>query len=140
MNNIRIKNNIKKIEVNDDGDYITINFNDRSIPSKFYSLTEKFEEKRTEAEKKLADIIKIENENQKARALFDLDLEIHNWLSKEVDNIFGEDTCKKVFGDIVPNIYLYIEFFEQITPYFADYVNFQKELTTKYSPNRTGNV
>lgn len=140
MDSIRVSSNIKKIEVNDNGDYITLNFNDRSFPSKFYSLMDQFESKKIEVESKLTEISSITDETEKTKEMLHLDMEIHKWLSKEVDNIFGEDTCKKVFGNVIPNIFLYVDFFDQITPFFVEYVNFQKQLSSKYSPRRDGNT
>ncbi len=53
----------------------------------------------------------------------------------------GEGTCRKVFGDIVPSVDLYVDFINQLAPYFEKYgKERQKKLMQKYNPNRRGNV
>ena len=43
MDRIRISNGEKRIEVNDQGEYITLNFNDQSLLPRFFHLKENFE-------------------------------------------------------------------------------------------------
>lgn len=137
MEKIRIgQNNIKRIEVNDNGDYIVINFNDRGMINKFFGLMRDFESKKDSFLEKAKNIDGLQDENERIGRYIDLDLEVHKWLAGQIDNIFGIDTCKKVFGEgVVPSMECYAEFFIQLKPFFAEYM---KAHATKYNPNRTG--
>lgn len=146
MEKIRIGNqNIKRIEVNDNGEYIELNFNDRSFPARFYELAKKFDEYKNEFEKRYADIEKEADEvdelglSVKLRKKYELDLEIHEKIKDEVDKLFGADTCRKVFGDITPNLECYVDLFTQLTPFIEEYAKKQAE-SAKYNPNRMGNA
>ena len=56
-----------------------------------------------------------------------------------IDNLFGRDACKKVFGDIIPSAYLIADFFEQLTPIAKKYKDArQKQIAEKYSNHRKG--
>ena len=57
----------------------------------------------------------------------------------QLDNLFGEGCCKKVFGDIVPTPYIMADFFDQMTPILNKYANDrQAKIAEKYNRNRTG--
>lgn len=138
MDKIRIgRQNVKVIEVNDEGECITLNFNDRGLVSRFYSLMEEYNKRQAEMMKRAEEIDAMESESEKNKAFIELDLEIHKWLAKEVDGVFGEGTCRKVFGDIVPSVYCYTEFFEQISPFFKE---FAAAHTNKYTASRMGSA
>ena len=63
------------------------------------------------------------------------------FFKERVDGLLGEGTCRKVFGDIVPSVDLYVDFINQLAPYFEKYgKERQKKLMQKYNPNRRGNV
>ncbi len=142
MAGIRVNTGAKKIEVNDSGDYITLNFSDHSFPERFFSMLDKVQAMTAEAEPEEAAI----REQYEAgslelmRALTALDVEIHKAISAEVDGLFGPGTCRKVFGDIVPGVELYDDFFSQLMPYFEEFGKEQKQRMSKYSAARTGNV
>ena len=111
---IRVNTGAKKIEVNDDGEYIVLNFADQDFPVKFAKLVEYFE---TESPKLI----------EKAKEINELDV-------TEAERAVAEE----VFGDIVPAFYLYGEFFEQIAPFFTEYAaQRDKLLKSKYAP-KTG--
>ncbi len=141
MDKIRVgQDRVKKIEVNDEGEFIELNFNDRSFPHRFFGLIESFEKKEKEFLKKAKEIEEKEcDTKEKDRAFLELDKEIHCFLMEQVDNVFGEDTCRKVFGDIVPAVECYKDFFEALMPYFKDYAKSVSE-NTKYNAKRTGSV
>lgn len=142
MAGIRVNTAVKKIEVNDNGDYITLNFSDNSFPNRFYTMLEHIEQMAKDIEIREAEIRgKYEDDkdgfNRAAIALY---CEFHESIMNDVDALFGENTCKKVFGDIVPGIELFEEFFTQLTPYFEEYANDRAARLSRYSANRTGNV
>lgn len=142
MAGIRVNNGAKRIEVNDDGDYITLNFGDNSMPDRFYAMIDRVDKKREES---VLEAEKIEAEHQKgsdgyARATAALWCKVHEDIMTEVDGFFGLGTCKKVFGDIVPGIELYDDFFTQLMPYFEEAGKERAQRMSKYSANRTGNA
>lgn len=142
MSGIRVNNGAKKIEVNDNGDYIVLNFGDHSFPDRFFAMTDRVEELAAEAEPREKEIRERcqEGSLELVRELTALDSEIHRKISAEVDGLFGPGTCRKVFGDIVPGIELYEDFFTQLTPYFKQFGEERAQRLSKYSAARTGNV
>lgn len=144
MAGIRINSGAKRIEVNDNGDYITLNLSDNNFLDRFFSLYKNLQEmadKATEEEKEIkkkhaggGDSVAF------AEDAFSLYKGFSSGLMAEVDNLFGEGTCTKVFGDIKPTFDLYIEFFEQLTPYIQEFAKEKAQRMNKYSAARTGNV
>ena len=122
MAGIRVNTGAKRIEVNDNGDYITLNFGDNSMPNRFYAMIDRVNEKLGAS---VAEAEKIEAEHQRgddgySRATAALWRRVHEDIRDEIDGFFGEGTCKKVFGDILPGIELYDDFFNQLIPYFRE--------------------
>lgn len=140
---IRVDTGAKRIEVNDDGEYITLNFADQSFPSRFYAMVDGFKIKQQEFQA-LAQEIDGDStlaEDERMRKGLALNLEIHEYFKDQIDGLFGPDTCRKVFGDIVPHIDLYADFLEQLTPYFEKYAkDRQNRIKSKYSATRKGNA
>lgn len=142
MAGIRVNSGAKRIEVNDEGDYIVLNFADQSFPERFFSMMDRVTEIANAAQGK-EDKIKEENESgsmELLRAISSLNREVHTSIAAEIDGFFGADTCKKVFGDIVPGIDLIDDFFQQLMPYFQQYGQERAQRMSKYSAARTGNV
>lgn len=142
MAGIRVNTGAKKIEVNDSGDYITINFSDHGFPERFFSMLDKVHAMAEEAEPKEQEIREryAQGSMDYLRALTSLDAEIHEAVSAEVDGLFGPGTCKKVFGDIIPGVELYEDFFTQLLPYFEEFGKERAQRMSKYSAARSGNV
>lgn len=142
MDSIRIDSGAKRIEVNDNGDFIVLNFGDHNFPNKFFSLLDRVQTTFNGAEEKMRNAQKAyaDGSVDQMRVAAQMDLELHSEFAHEVDELFGPDTCKKVFGDIVPGIELIAEFFEALTPFFEDYGKKRAEKLSKYSAKRTGNV
>jgi len=142
ISKLRIDTGAVKIEVNDKGECIVLPFGDQSFPTRFFNLIDSFQSREDEYKKRAEDIDNGDlSELEKARAGVSLNLEIHEKLRAEIDAIFGPETCRKVFGDIVPSIELYAAFFEALTPYFEKYGRErQKQMAAKYNAGRKGNV
>lgn len=141
MAGIRVNSGIKKIEVNDNGDYITLSLSDNAFLERFFSLYEniqKMAEESAAAGKEIND--KGMTDNSSLREVFRLYDEAGEKMRSELDGLFGEGTCKKVFGDITPGLELYLDFFEQLTPYLQEFAQEKRQRLSKYSPQRTGNV
>lgn len=131
MENIRVNKGIV-IEVNDAGDTITINTEDQSLVDKFYGMMERLQEIKEEMEAP-------EMEKKGEREILKIMIERTKEIMKEIDNIFSEGSCKKIFGDIVPSAYLIVEFFDQMTPIVEKHMKERrKEIENRYSRRRKG--
>ena len=133
MEKIRIQRNIKRIEVNDDGEYITLDFNDQSLPYRFVQTMKDIYAKHQEFEKKISDGDNLYN-------VIELEHEINLYFKEKIDLLFGKDTCRKVYGNILPSIEMHIDLLNQLTPYFEEYAKARQEKMSKYNAGRTGNV
>lgn len=149
---IRVNTGVKRIEVNDDGDYITINLNDNSFLDRFFSMYENIMKMADESSAKEAairekykDAAETENGSEKIqdgllKDVFSLYKEGGKAMMAEVDGLFGPGTCKKVFGDITPSFELQLDFFDQLIPYLQEFAKEKVKRMKKYSAARTGNV
>lgn len=142
MDGIRVNSGAKRIEVNDNGDYITLNFADQSFPTRFFAMLDRVLETTEAASPKEAEIKEKFTVGglDYTRAMAQLNEDIHSAVVSEIDGFFGVDTCKHVFGDIVPGIDLIDDFFQQLMPYFQKYGQERTRRMSKYSAERTGNV
>lgn len=146
MAGIRINNGIKRIEVNDNGDYITLSLNDNDFLNRFFDLYEngkRMADEYTAREKDIREKYSGSGGNVQdgiVKEVFALYSEAGEAMRQEVDKLFGEGTCKKVFGDITPTFDLYLDFFDQITPYLHEFAKEKAQRMSKYSASRTGNV
>lgn len=130
-NKIRVSSNIV-IEVNDEGDTIVVNAEDQLFIEKFYALCDRLEAIRAELNN---NEVEEKSEREKLRCMIDKTKEI----MAGIDELFGENTCRKVFGEIVPNMYLITEFFDQLTPVIKQYVDKRKKkIDAKYGNGRKG--
>lgn len=140
---IRIgQRNTIKIEVNDNGDFIEFNPDDKRFSikiNKFYRDLKAFME---EAEREIS---KFQALGKKATdedilAALDYDAELSKKLAQCVDEAFGAGTCDKVFGEgVVPSIDSVSEFCNAITPYINEAVlTRRKSVSGKYSASRNG--
>lgn len=130
---LRIDTGVRKIEVNDNGEYIMLQVADQSIPAKVKKFAKAVEVKAA----KLSELTESENETD-IEAAAELAYELDVFAKASIDDIFGDGTCKKVFGDIVPPFEMYIEFIEAIIPYFEAYNKERVQRLAKYSANRVG--
>lgn len=131
MNEIRVNSGIV-VKVNDNGDTITINAEDQCFIEKFYGLYDRLNNLAAEMQ---SSEVQKKGEREQLQYMIEKTREI----MQDIDALFGENACKKVFGDIVPNPSLLVDFFEQLNPIAKQYVNErQKKLNEKYNNNRKG--
>lgn len=131
MGKIRVNSGIA-IEVNDAGDTITINAEDQSFIDRFYGMIEKLQEMTKEMEAS-------EMEKKGERDSLKIMIERTREIMKDIDDLFGADSCKKVFGDIVPSAYLIADFFDQLTPIAEKYIGERRKIIeNRYSRRRKG--
>lgn len=145
MDSLRVNNGIKNIEVNDNGDYISIPISDTAFYERFGTVMKNFEQKQAEIEQKAKEL----SEKHKDKPHDDVDMivdsvqlysELCRYTCAELDKLFGEGCCRKVFVGIQnPGVELIGDFFEQITPLLNQYVQEQnKKIKLMYSRNRKG--
>lgn len=87
MAGIRVSTGAKRIEGNDEGDYIVLNFNDHSFPERFFAMLDRVQALAEEAAPQ-EQAIRQQYEAgsmELLRALTSLDGEIHRKISTEVD-------------------------------------------------------
>lgn len=131
MNEIRVNSGIV-VKVNDNGDTITINAEDQCFIEKFYGLYDRLNNLSVEMQ---GSEVQKKGEREQLQYMIEKTREI----MQDIDSLFGENACKKVFGDIVPNPSLLVDFFEQLNPIAKQYVNErQKKLDEKYNNDRKG--
>lgn len=121
-----------KIEVNDEGDVIVARLNDNQFIERFHDIVETME-------KVSEDMESEEMKNKDGRAQLDVVNEKTRDIMSDIDGLFGTDSCKKVFGDIIPSAYALADFFDQLIPIFEEYSNEkQKSIAAKYNRARKG--
>lgn len=137
MAGIRVNTGVKRIEVNDAGEYIELNFGDQSLGTRFYSMWERINAKADEVQKQLE---AAKNDNENIKSLLTVNEDFHRYMMAEIDGCFGADTCRKVFGNIIPAIDMVDDFFTQLLPYFEQGANERKAKMSKYTADRVGNA
>lgn len=130
-NKIRVNSGIV-VEVNDSGETIVINADDKTFIESLFGLMDKFD---AFADKMAGEEVKKLSDRERLQ----IDIAETKEIMAEIDAIFGEETCRKAFGNIVPNQYLIADFFDQMIPIAEQYMDVrQKEIAKKYSNKRKG--
>lgn len=131
MEKIRVSRGVT-IEVNDNGDTITMNADDQQFVEKFYGLIDKSDAIAKELGKK--EMQQLSDHEQLKVVIVKI-----KELMKDIDVLFGTDSCKKIFGEIVPHPYLIADFFEQLKPIVKKHVDArQRKIAEKYNNKRKG--
>lgn len=120
------------IEVNDAGECIVARLDDNSFTDKFYDILDTME--------KTSELLEGAELNKKdEREQLSIVTERIKKVMQDIDNLFGDGACRKVFGDIIPSGYAIADFFDQLLPIFEEYANEkQKKIMSKYSNKRKG--
>lgn len=142
MAGIRVGSAVKRIEVNDAGDYIEINFDDQSFLTRLYDMLDRVDSRMKELaveEQKIRDE-HAGDEAGATRALVHFNEDSLRYLASEFDDVFGEGTCRKVFGDIVPSVLMFYDFMSQLQPYLEAGMKEQGRRVERYSAARMGNA
>lgn len=131
-NKIRVASGVKKIEVNDDGEFISLPVADDNFVVRFYRLMDGIGERAKEIGSEIPEYItgKIEAVEKVVA--------VEKETKREVDELFGDGTCRKVFGDILPSMDLFVEFFGSLLPFFEEYKQDRMRRMGKYGAERTG--
>lgn len=125
---IGLKQNNKRVKINEAGDFIEIPMNDSSYPKRFRDFINKIYEFSKELENK--------NDSISEDELFDIATDIHAKIGREIDSFFGKDMCNKIFGTNSPYIDSILEFFEKfsglINEFFEDRLNKFSNIQNEY--------
>lgn len=120
------------IVVNDEGETIIMNPENQNFIEKFYGLVDKLDDLSAEMQ---SETVKQMDEHESLLLL----IERTKSIMTEIDIMFGPESCRKIFGNIVPGPYLIADFFDQLKPIAERYANGrQKEISKKYNGNRKG--
>lgn len=145
MDSLRVGNGIKNIEVNDNGDCISIPISDAAFYERFAAVMRNFEEKQKEIDRCAKDISEKHKDapEDDSSTIIDgiyLYSELCKYTCSELDNLFGTGCCKKVFiGVETPGIELIADFFDQIVPLLNQYAaERNQKIELMYNRNRKG--
>ena len=139
---ITITRNVKKIKVNDDGEFITIDLGDQEFLAGLVEIIRGFDENKSLYYQKINDVKAMPDgtrDEQLAQtiALSDLSTDICRRLKGQLDSIFHDEVCRKVFGNITPGIDLFAEFFSQLAPIIKNAASEQNKRIRKYTEKYT---
>lgn len=143
---IRVNTGAKIIEVNDKGDTITLNLNDEGFNQKYLDMLNAFDRKFAEVNPIIEEIDKKEETfdahglSNKMKEGVKVITDFHREIRDCVDDVFGADTCLKVFGNILPSSEMFSDFFSQLKPFFDEHRKERMKKLGKYNANRQGNV
>lgn len=147
MDSLRIDNGLKKIEVNDAGEYIEFSVVDSGFFRAFFDLLQWFDEQENRKEIKemeeQGDKVVSDDGNKinydAANSVLDIREKISKEACEKIDNIFGAEASRKIFGRIIPDMFMIAVFFEQITPLIEKYSKERNQaINKKYSKGRKG--
>lgn len=138
MEKIRIARNVKRIEVNDDGEFIELDFDDLNLPYRYYAMLKRFEKDRAEFSRELSEKLKGKNAAESAEELVEAERRLNIHFRDAIDEVFGEGTCRKVYGDILPSVEMHLQFFDALRPYFEEEAQRRQQKMSRYSAKRRG--
>ncbi len=145
MDSLRVSSGIKTIEVNDAGECINVPVGDAAFFERFGAAMKNFGQKEAEYNNR-ADALSEKHKDKPdgdVGAIVDgigLYADLCRDTCAELDRLFGEGCCRKVFPGIEnPSAELIGEFFEQITPLLNKYGQERSEkINLMYNRNRKG--
>lgn len=152
-----LQDDLVKVLVNDDDDYVYLNPNDSTFMDRFAKFLAWLEEKTSELEK----LGKEKDEQYEGRAMISEDGEVDveqlleftsiqvatlNEITERIDDLFGQNTLRKFFKafyeinpDFVPDADCVNDFLEQIIPAVNDAYDARIErINAKYNKSRRG--
>lgn len=156
MDSLRVSNGIKRIEVNDNGEYIEIPISDTAFFERYAEILQYFDKKQIDIEQQAKEIsekylTKEQEEKPDEDTISEMNVnmvadmvKLYSELCKDVciqlDKLFGDGCCQKVFlGIEAPGIELIGDFFEQITPFLQKYAQERNDkISLRYNNRRKG--
>lgn len=125
---IKVKSWIKKIKVNDNGDFLCVNLADSDFMKALFEFAE-------QADKKFKQL-KEDQKNKTEVERIKMNLEFNNDIANRTDEILGKDTCLKVFNVKIPFAMDITEFLNQLIdilyPYMEERVQYMVSINKSY--------
>lgn len=92
MDSIRVDTGVKKIEVNDEGETISLNFADQSFPARYFAMVDEFEASQSTFQKEAQELDKECEQNQlsdyeRSRKVAAFNLKVHAFFKERVDGL-----------------------------------------------------
>lgn len=125
---IMIDAGTKVIGVNDNGETIHLPLGDQEFTRSFLKLMQEFSEKAREISEQIKAVKEDTDKVTQLVTVADLNLTICRQMKERVDAVFADEVCRKVFGDIVPGLDAFSEFFEKLSPFVLEH---QKNMRDK---------
>ncbi len=145
--NIAISTGTKVIGVNDNGDTIRLPLGDQAFTHGFLKLMQELSDKAQEVAEQIKAVKEGTSADKVAQlsTVADLNLTICQQMKERTDAVFADEVCRKVFGDIVPGLDAFSEFFEKLSPFVLEYQENMrnkseeriKKYTEKYDKQKT---
>lgn len=107
---IRIKPKIKEIEVNDNGDCIYIKTSDPAFINRLVEIM-KYSKENADRLQKDFPCDSLEN----VQALTKASVDVCSKIAADIDELFGDEVCRKTFGSGTPDFGSLAEFFKKIS-------------------------
>lgn len=146
MDKLQIDNWTRKIEVNDNGDTIQYSLANSAFYDELISFAQwiQSDELRAQAE----EVTRQQENMKKSDGKFDLnvasaasavELNMSKAACEKIDKMFGENACKKVFGDIIPQMDIIVTFLNAVIPIVKKNAEERsKKINTQFSKSRKG--
>lgn len=127
---IRVGTLLKTIEVNDAGETIAVNIGDYAFMADLADFAHELEDAAKKVAEKAAEInAESQDARQQIRSVAEYNTEICTTIKERVDSMLGEETCRKVFGDVLPSIPEQLDFVGQLTSLCNRFVKEAQEAT-----------
>ena len=122
---IRIDTGVKRIMINDDPNRVII-FNPKDVifAEKFYAMIAEFRGKQNDFIARAEALDAVEETDEFGLPIntgerIQLVREVCEWTRAKIDDVFGEGTSQRAFGDAI-SIPMFTQFFEGITPFIEE--------------------
>lgn len=128
MSRSGIEKTLKRIKINDEGEYIEFSLDDEKFLGFFGDLVNWLDEQTgrgVELSKEKMRILDSECALD-TQALADVlreEEEMSRQACRKIDAMFGAETCKKIFGDGTPRLYSVFDFIEQFSKLVERFAN-----------------
>ena len=143
MDKITLQSGVKRIQVNENGDFITFDARDQGFTERFMKLMKDFTNKKAEYDAKIEDLQSMPCDTEKeqltrATVALEFNSSVCNWMAEQINAVFQDDVKQKVFGDITPTGEAWAEFMYQLAPIVQVAKAEQSERVRKYTAKYTG--
>ena len=133
---IRVKSNtVYEIEVNDNGDVISMDPADLNLYDSIYRMMDTIKNAEKQFNDESKKIEQLEESDEKTRKQVKCMIRYFNKGRKAIDLVYGEGAADKIFGK-TNHIEMFDMFFEQMEPHMekigVNITEYQKRLVAKY--------